>query len=358
MTRLLLFAVVACATVQFAACSPAPERNETAAAATPATFAPPEVVATPAPSQDTGAKPRPGALKTFGDWTVGCDNMLGCELRSLGPESVPPDGVTVSIARAAGPAGKLSVSVNSNEADDLAAAVDGKSATTPAATVAAMANGRIMAALAAGRTIATVSLKGASAALRYIDAVQGRAGTVTASVAKGLKPASAVLAPLAAPVIVAVTPGGTPASATVEQLAAMRQAAGCDSADVSDRPEHYALGRGKTLLLLPCSSGAYNLSSALFVLDGTGFAPARTDAPVGFGDTGAQTSKIPSVVNGGFRDGVLTSYAKGRGIGDCGVRQDLVWDGTRLRLSEQREMGECRGNIDYITTWRARVVRR
>jgi len=54
---------------------------------------------------------------------------------------------------------------------------------------------------------------------------------------------------------------------------------------------------------------------------------------------------------------VLTGYAKGRGLGDCGLVQSLVWDGTRLRLTEQSEMRECRGNPNYLTTWRTRVVR-
>ncbi|HTG39817.1 DUF1176 domain-containing protein [Sphingomonas sp.] len=54
---------------------------------------------------------------------------------------------------------------------------------------------------------------------------------------------------------------------------------------------------------------------------------------------------------------MLASYAKGRGIGDCGVSQRFIWDGPRFRLIEQAEMSECRGSIDYITTWRAMPVR-
>jgi hypothetical protein len=54
---------------------------------------------------------------------------------------------------------------------------------------------------------------------------------------------------------------------------------------------------------------------------------------------------------------VLTSYAKGRGLGDCGVSQRFAWDGTRLRLIEQAEMSECRGNPNFIRTWTARVER-
>jgi hypothetical protein len=43
-----------------------------------------------------------------------------------------------------------------------------------------------------------------------------------------------------------------------------------------------------------------------------------------------------------FKDGVLTSYAKGCGLGDCGSRQSFVWDATRFRPSEQADMSECR----------------
>ena len=47
---------------------------------------------------------------------------------------------------------------------------------------------------------------------------------------------------------------------------------------------------------------------------------------------------------------------KGRGLGDCGSGQDYVWDGKRFRLVQQTDLGECRGMLDYITTWRAQVI--
>jgi hypothetical protein len=49
---------------------------------------------------------------------------------------------------------------------------------------------------------------------------------------------------------------------------------------------------------------------------------------------------------------------KGRGIGDCGGSQHYVWDGTEFRLVAVEEMGECRGVVDFISVWRARVVER
>jgi hypothetical protein len=64
----------------------------------------------------------------------------------------------------------------------------------------------------------------------------------------------------------------------------------------------------------------------------------------------------PDLTNGGWdaKTRTLSSYAKGRGIGDCGVSQTYAWDGTRFRLIDQNVMGECRGSIDYITVWTAR----
>jgi hypothetical protein len=44
---------------------------------------------------------------------------------------------------------------------------------------------------------------------------------------------------------------------------------------------------------------------------------------------------------------------KSRGLGDCGLVQNWAWDGQRFRLVLQQEMTECRGSLEFITTWRA-----
>ncbi|KQU47482.1 hypothetical protein ASG67_14670 [Sphingomonas sp. Leaf339] len=253
----------------------------------------------------------------------------------------------------------------------VAVTVDGRRVALPTLTgtdadkaVTAMASGKKLVVIEAGdRPRARLSLKGASAALRWIDDQQGRVSTTTALVAKGDKPASAVPARQPAPIIQAVTPSGTAADPNKQQLAAMRRRAQCEPSRIDNgdlfRPETYALGGGATLVLLPCSLGAYNMSAAMFILRGDQVEPALTDAPSGFSETPAgPDSAVSSVVNGEWKDGELRSFAKGRGLGDCGVAQTFVWDGTRLRLSEQSEMGECRGNPNYIPTWRAQIVRR
>ncbi|MFD1789778.1 DUF1176 domain-containing protein [Sphingomonas floccifaciens] len=316
------------------------------------------------------AAPKPGAMKTFGDWTVGCDNANRCMMLSLAPEDAfAPPPTTLLIVREAGGDIGFRVTVEPEDGRARGLAVDGKrlaagtveyDGAPAAAIVGAMANGRALQVLnAAGKPESTLSLKGASAALRYIDAHQGRVGTITAAVAKGSVPASRVPPAPALPVVSALTPAGVAAKPTAAQVAAMRKAADCDLEGFAgdSSPEVHALGGGATLVLLPCSAGAYNLTAAAFVLQGGKVAPARADVPTGFGD-GTTTKGPAMLVNAGFETGVVTSYAKGRGIGDCGFWQSFVWDGTRLRLTEKAQMSECRGNTGLATTWRATVRRR
>ena len=377
MTRLVLPILLTALSIASAGCSPpsadiaadpSPADNvaavENAAVAAPAVAA---AVPTPAAVADSKAVPRQGALKTFGDWAVGCDNGLRCTLASLLPEAGEADNVTLNIVREGDAETKVYIDSRDEAIRPASLWVDGKQIATKLTPESALA---IAKALPAGRrlelrnrkdsAVATISLKGVAAAMRYADAVQGRAGTPDALVATG-RSTKVVEAPVL-PVIVAPAIAGEAAKPTAAQLATMRKQAECDLVDDQTgvlSPEAHAVGGGKTLVILPCSSGAYNLIGALFVIDGKTVTPAEVDSPSGFDETGADSqTPVRSVVNGAFDDGLLTSYAKGRGIGDCGVQQSYVWDGTRLRLAEQSAMGECRGNPNYISTWRATVVRR
>lgn len=325
---------------------------------------------------DTGTKPAPGELKTFKDWTVGCDNVGACKATALAPEDGDMPGVLASISREPGANGQVTFAALSSEMIPLPlrVAIDGKAVgeggrTDDDATriegdlarriVAAAANGSTLS-IADGQKLGSsdISLAGLSAALRYMDAQQGLAGSTAAFVAKG--PAAPTPPARTMPIVVATTPGGEAQQPTPAQLAQMNKTAQCEMPDGADAsPEVAALGGRQTLVILPCSAGAYNVIGALFVIGPEGVRPAEVDAPSGFDETGADSqTPVVSVVNGGFEDGLLTSFAKGRGLGDCGVGQKFAWDGRRFRLVQQEAMGECRGSTDYITTWRAKVVRR
>ena len=348
------------------ACSPpsAPSASSNTTSVTPAAAS----VVTALPSErsapDSAAPARPGELRTFGDWAVGCDNIALCTMASLNSENDGLVPLVMSVLRQPGPAGAIDLAFDvpgqGTPVTPTAVTIDGRrialaTLNGPAAArvVQAMANGATLEVLTPGER-GRLSLRGASAALRWIDDRQGRVGTVTALVAKGSKPASTVPPPPDTPTIRALPPTGTPAALTPAQIAAMRRTAGCE--DTTSGPEAWAIGGGATLVALPCAIGAYNTSAALFVLQGGRLERAEADVATGF-DPDARGPGPATAVNAIWRAGELISSAKGRGVGDCGLRQTFVWDGTRLRLSDQSAMGECRGNPNFITTWRTQVVR-
>jgi Protein of unknown function (DUF1176) len=318
--------------------------------------------------------PQDGPEKLYGDWAVACDNLHGCEMTSLypGDQAVPEEGsgydASMALTRGAGPAGAFTVQVwPSGKLDGkailqvdgvaiaAAAAAAGDSATfrgaDAAKIAAALPNGKEAALVgAAGQVVARISLAGSSAALRHIDADQGRAGTVTAVVARGGKPAGAVPAARPPERIAALRPSGTPAGVSRALRATLEKQSDCDGlydgAETVPEVATYALGGGKTLALIPCGAGAYNYSTVAFVLAGGKAVRAAFDD----GNDGM-------LVNAGFdKAGVLSTFAKGRGVGDCGQSQAYVWDGARFRRTEERVMRECRGSANWLATYRATAV--
>jgi hypothetical protein len=308
------------------------------------------------------AAPQPGALRLFQDWTVGCDNGRSCQAVALLPEG-QWDWSTMVVRRAANadappelfivPAdgGKPAAAEASGTRVPLTATDEGFSPSDPKALIALLRTAPELALVdAAGKTISRVSLKGASAALLYIDDQQKRVGTQTAMVRPGRAPARIAVPPLP---VIAQPPRSAAAPPRLDRAGLLRAHVdtGCDRIA---KPEDVTIARldaASTLVLLPdwCGSGAYNFTSVALIADNRGrVRPARFETPPGFQDDNL-------IVNGDWLpdERRLTSYAKGRGIGDCGSAQEFAWDGTRFRLTEMTLMGECRGSLDWITTWRA-----
>ncbi|WP_404336307.1 DUF1176 domain-containing protein [Sphingomonas sp. MMS12-HWE2-04] len=322
------------------------------------------------------ADPAKGDFQVFGDWAVACDNLRACEMTSLlgDPADWPDDGpLTASIARDAGPQGGFTVEVDADKTTGaLALNIDDKpvahsvskessvrfGGADAARIVAALANGKTLTLSQGPLTILTVSLAGSSAALRFIDAGQGRAGTVTAAVAKGSKPASAVPAGNAAPRIAAQRASGVAASVSVAMRAEMAKLSGCDEADTDNdttmKVDTFALGGGATLALLPCGSGAYNLNTVPFILRGGKAQPADIDY------SGDGSGEAAMLTNAWWdaKASTLSTHAKGRGLGDCGEDATYVWDGKGFWMIELRRMDECRGSVHWLRTWKAEAVYR
>ena len=324
------------------------------------------------------AQPKPGKLEVYKDWVAGCDNGGACTAVSLMPESggFSDDFASVSISRGAGPSAQPSVRLRffGGVAGTVRISVDGRPIATAtadgegalirgprgAAIAIAIAVGRQMEVTKSGKIVGRPSLTGASAALRFIDAKQGRAGTITALVAAGPLPSGAVKPASALPRLVraAVPHNLKAAPLTAAERNQAEMLTGCDPEfDMDRQADLYPLGGGKTLIMLPCGSGAYNFSSVALIATGVAgkrqFVAARFDFQPAWGE-----GKFPTLVNHGWdADGsMLSSYAKGRGLGDCGSAESYVWNGNSFRLAEATSMGECRGALEWIRTWRAAVT--
>lgn len=315
------------------------------------------------------AAPQPGALQLFRDWTVGCDNGRACQAVALMPESAFDRASTLVLTR--GPAADAApdARVVAPDGAPVAAEAGGRRFRLDPTPEGAAFRAEDMPALIAvlrraaqlrlfdafGKELGPVSLNGATAALLYMDAEQQRVDTVTALVRTGSKPAAAVPTPPPLPVIRAA-PASTRKLPRVDRAKAL---ATVTDGDCGERFEPgdvglFRLDDEDTLVLVPdrCNSGAYNIGHVVMIADNRGrLRPAPFDAWPGWAE--GDNLAINAAWDVAARR--LTSYAKGRGLGDCGMLQDYVWDGARFRRVEVAQMRECRGSGDWITIFRAEV---
>lgn len=213
--------------------------------------------------------------------------------------------------------------------------------------------------------VTRISLSGAAASLLWIDEQQKRLDTVTALVRRGDKPASSIPPQPAAPVIVAAKPANAKAPRKHPLALLTKGRALCDDDDKSSKLEDVnPLGGGLFLYQFTCpeSSGAYNFFD-VFLIGPAGkvaaLRPAQFKRPPGLSESGRDN--LSGLTNATFdpQTMTLTSFNKGRGIGDCGVEEQWVWDGKAFRLVLERAMPECRGVPldDWPVTYRANVKR-
>ena len=323
----------------------------------------------------------PGTIQTFKDWTVGCDNGLSCQAVALATEGVSEGTLSMVITRTAVTNEPLTIQISGlkTKADRYRVVIDGRVADTGNMQVGSetvkisganalklarsMARGTAIRLIdGAGADLGTVSLSGISAALRHIDATQGRAGSRSAVIARGARMATAKKAAVPVITVKKITP--TDMLPDTSALVALSEGSPCAADRLgSTQDTAYSLGTGangpQALVMLNCGGGAYNFSSGIYLgqRDSGGkwtFAAAKFD----YGASGfSQDSKIPILVNADWDAGTQTisSYAKASGLGDCGSSESWVWDGAMFRLTNATAMGECRGSLDWIPLWRAEV---
>lgn len=300
---------------------------------------------------------------SFGDWTVVCDNVRTCNAYGFSPEDADQFSY-LRIARggAAGAAPTISISASGEgravwrlEIDGIPVvnqvpASAGKDETYQRAVLSpaqasmllkGLANGGILSIWRGRDIVSTISLKGSSAALRWADDRQKRAGTVTALVAKGAKPASAVPAPPPPPVIrpaPAVSQAGLPKR---PPAAVKPSPESCDE-DIDNLgidPQVFRLAPGLLLWQTACTRGAYNIIYDLTLTDERGGNVRGAAIPYLSGEATSQLMNVE------FDPGSqsLTNFDKARGLGDCGAFTTWVWTGQAFVLKSSDLMPECRG---------------
>ncbi|GGB63981.1 DUF1176 domain-containing protein [Blastomonas aquatica] len=327
--------------------------------------------------------PVPGEVKVFKDWYVACDNVWSCEAGTLGPVDGDFTGaMALRIHRGGGPHAPLRIQLTPGEdmasgparlkidARPLLAGSPDAEGDTRLDEAQSLAIARMLASgsnasliLSDGKPL-PVSLAGSSAALRYMDSVQQRAGTIGAIIATGTKPDSAL--PPALPQLTARAASKLTELPDLRRYPQIIAETGCEyrmeGVEDTVHPLGQRGGLDMALVLISCDSGAYNFGSAVMVATrpmedpnaGWEFAPAKFDSATGWGDD----DQVAQVVNADFapETGTLYDRAKGRGIGDCGVASSYVWDGEKFHLSEKHEMGECRGVWEWPRVWATEVL--
>ncbi|VTQ53947.1 Protein of uncharacterised function (DUF1176) [Campylobacter jejuni] len=312
----------------------------------------------------------------YNDWQLSCDNLNHCTARN----SQDGQELVMKITREAGPEGKASVSIdfqrNSEEQTTEAPVanrlqMNGKTLSfnhrewdvskKHLSTTNRLVVNDFIAAIREGSSIQlagktdpsqpvrpAISLKGIKAALLAIDAQQGRVGSKTAWISRGSKPASSVPPIPATPVLPRFS---EPHALSDSEISAITQNAATTienndcSLDPSEREVHiFALSNDKALMTVNCDMGAYNLYALGFLVSRQ--TPYKMDdlaltMPFKLGeDDGA-----PELINADFdpKTGMLSTYDKGRGVGDCGVSSRWVFDGKQFRLAAFASEPACDG---------------
>jgi hypothetical protein len=315
------------------------------------------------------AQPQP--LRTFTDWTVGCDNGGACTAMALQPvdwDGDPDTWLNLTLKRSGGRDAPVRISWDNDLSTRMTLLVDGRTIASGVtsdmsltdAAVQALRQGRQVSMRAANGATISASLAGLSATLLAMDAAQGRVGTTSALVRPGRRPMMAV-----APALPVITRPAAPARPprTIDPASAAAiigpDYAQCDDTAPPIEPVAHRLDNGHSMVMIhhPCGNGGYNYFSTVMIVDEQGRATAAPfEVDPGFGGEEGQPPGN-MVVNVSYDEAsrTLTSYVKGRGIGDCGSISDFVWDGHRFALSAQLLMSECRGRVDYIPVWSAIV---
>jgi Protein of unknown function (DUF1176) len=201
-----------------------------------------------------------------------------------------------------------------------------------------------------------ISTKGLTAAMRYMDEVQLRRGTVTAIFAKGNRPASAVPA---APFRdkVRVVRGVNEPATEMPGHPAMQRIRGdhCEGSHDPDETniQRFRLQNGQALWSIVCVATPHNPTHLWLVeTSPSRFEMFRLPRP-----EQGRDAEMPILPHTTFdpASGQLTGYYTGKDVRSCGWKRRWAWTGTGFAMIDAIEMPAC---IDipihqWLQTYRA-----
>ena len=304
-----------------------------------------------------------GQSFSHGDWELACDNTGTCRAAGYQADDSFENMVSVLFTRKAG--------VNEPVHAEFAMTVDDEKTTIPkqytlkingqsygkvlnqmdssttlnlqqtqALLKSATQNSEII--FDAGKNSLVLSDRGMSAVLLKMDEFQKRIGTSSALIKKGSKSEQSVLKAEAMPVVVekaaikAKTIEYTLQSPQAQRIQSiLKHSTKEDDCSIlfgeesfeSSRLTVMPLSQDKSLVMMPCWSGAYNFGSGAWVMD-------------------QKLTKVVQMVSESISDGLDTQlYAnhKGRGIGDCWSTEEWIWNGQKFIQTYEAANLQCKG---------------
>jgi hypothetical protein len=190
-----------------------------------------------------------------------------------------------------------------------------------------------------------VQLQGVKASLLWLDNRQDRTGTVSAIVAPGTEPARD------APHAIALMSADQLPPEVAAVWSANRLCSQIDpTIFASLNAVRVPLAEGASLYIVPCGAPtAYN-SSYVAVLAGKDGA-ARQVHVARMSEKGPMATDLIYNARWIPADQQLISYFKGSGVGECGLWNRWVWNGTGLVLLEEVTRTICDGTEPDLSNW-------
>lgn len=321
------------------------------------------------------------AQQTFSDWQVTCNNQNFCVARNIGDHN----GLVMSLSRSAGARTDASLRIDfggigtpSAKEPPIAGRLllDGQplkmsnaqwkitpwhlmtdNPKTIADLLVTIQESQALT-LQGGKGV--ISLVGLKAALLFIDAQQKRVGSETAWIKKGDSPPLSV--PPAPALKEVAQPGVAPTPLTHQQLNDLLDYGNvrmnnsqCSLDPMRRQVRVAALTDDTALLMIDCEAGAYNVVDLAWLVSRQkpfSTRPVRLRLPF-TPDNGNDEMEL---MNAMFEDKSreLTTLAKGRGLGDCGVASRWRFDGQRFRLVRYAQEPTCdswHGSDAWPTLW-------